>query len=55
MDVVEELRDVDIYHPVLSFPRILLCGSHGVLCATPRSKSVARCAELRIEDRRLRL
>src|ERR1039458_3607836 len=55
IDVVEELCDIYIHHPVLPFLRILLCGSHGVLCASPRSESVARLAELRIEDRRQRL
>ncbi len=51
MDVVEELCDVNIHHPVLPFPRILLCGLPGVLCAAPRSKSVTVLAELWIEDR----
>src|ERR1022692_4131375 len=55
IDVIEELRDVDIHHPVLPFLRVLLCGSHGVLCLAPRSKSVARLAELWIEDRRQHL
>jgi hypothetical protein len=51
IDVVEELCDVDIHHPVLPFLRILLCGSHGILRTAPRSESVAVLAELRIEDR----
>ena len=55
VDVVEELRDVDVHHPVLSFLRILLCGLHGVLRATPRSKPVTVLTEWRIEDRRQRL
>ena len=55
IDVVEELRDVDIHHPILPFLRVLLRGSYGILCAAPRSKSIAVLAEHRIEDRRQRL
>jgi hypothetical protein len=55
VDVVEELRDVHVHHPVLSSLRILLCGFDGVLRATPRSKPVTVLTELRIEDRRQRL
>src|SRR5665213_830532 len=55
IDVVEELCDIDIHHPVLPFLCKLLRGSYGVLRFTPRSKSVAVFAELRIEDRRQHL
>ena len=43
--MVEELGDVEIHHPVLPFPGILLCGSHGIVRAAPRSKSVAVLTE----------
>ena len=51
IDVIEELGDVNVHHPFLPFLRILLCGSHGVLCAAPRSESVTVLAKHRIEDR----
>src|SRR5271157_1189569 len=49
IDLVEELRDVYIHHPVLPSLRILLCGAYGVLCAAPRPKPITVLAEGRIE------
>src|SRR6267378_4721287 len=51
IDLVEELGDVHVHHPFLPSLRILLRGSHGVLCAPSRSKPVTVLAALRIEDR----
>ncbi len=45
IDVVEELADVNIHHPVLPLLRILLCGSHGVVCAAPWPESIAVLTE----------
>jgi hypothetical protein len=50
IDLIEKFGDVKIHHPILPFLRVLLCGSHGILCAAPRSESVAVLAEHRIED-----
>jgi len=55
IDLVEELGDVYIHPPVLPFLRILLCGSHGILCAASRPKPVTVLAKVRIKDRCHRL
>src|ERR1035441_1419575 len=52
IDVVEKLGDVHVHHPVPTSLRILLCGSHGVLCPAPWPKPVTMLAEVRIENRR---
>src|SRR5947209_6924271 len=51
VDVVEEPGDVYIHHPFLPSLRVLLCGSHGVLCASSRSEPVTMLTELRLEYR----
>ena len=51
VDVVEELRDINIHHPVLARADVSLRRSYGVVRAAPRTKTVARLAEPRIENR----
>src|ERR1700692_1589112 len=55
IDVVEELCDVNIHHPILPSLRVLLCGQHGILCFAPRPKPMTVLTECRIEDRRQHL
>ena len=45
VDVVEELRDVNIHHPVLASLDVFLRRSDGFMRTTPRTKTVARLAE----------
>ena len=52
IDVVEELGDVHVHHPVPALPDISPRRAHRIVRTPPRPKSPARPAEQRLKDRR---